>query len=246
MKFGLLLILKRETLCVLEFWCLDYFIPGISIIVYMGIWNKTCPYEITKYCRNWSLWDDFWRLRFYMGQFGPECYFLTFRAQQDGSFRFFFEKFHKDMSYFKSPYYTGEAFKACVYSLDPLFISSVKKNQMFVNENSRNFMNSRSFLILRVRSRGTMFQWYRISQCIHLALHQSSLQKDINLLIPFYKDLLYEIVNNNTKEFCMKVSLILSIFSVCLIFGIFTVFRQYREKEEHNRDAQRGIRLIWW
>ena len=36
---------------------------------------------------------DFWRLRFYMGQFGPECYFLTFWALQDGFFRFFLKNF---------------------------------------------------------------------------------------------------------------------------------------------------------
>ena len=44
-----------------------------------------------------------------MGQFGHviwptlTCYFLIFRALQDGFFRFFFEKCQNDMSYFKVP-----------------------------------------------------------------------------------------------------------------------------------------------
>ena len=42
-------------------------------------------------------------LRFYMDKFGPECYFLVFRALQDGCFRFFFKKFQKIQSYFKVP-----------------------------------------------------------------------------------------------------------------------------------------------
>ena len=39
--------------------------------------------------------DDFWRPRFYKGQFGPECNFLTFQALQDGFIRFFSKNFLK-------------------------------------------------------------------------------------------------------------------------------------------------------
>ena len=46
--------------------------------------------------------DDFWRLRFYMGQFGPECHFLTFRALQDGFFRFFSKSVKKSKVISKS------------------------------------------------------------------------------------------------------------------------------------------------
>ena len=48
--------------------------------------------------------NDFWRLCFSMDLFGQECYFPTFRALQDGFFRFFFETIQNDTCSFKVPF----------------------------------------------------------------------------------------------------------------------------------------------
>ena len=50
-----------------------------------------------------SFGDDFWRLRFFMGQFGQKCHFITFRALQRGFFRFFFRKISNSHFLFQSP-----------------------------------------------------------------------------------------------------------------------------------------------
>ena len=56
--------------------------------------------SLTKYCENWFLWGDFWRLLFSITQFWQKFHFLTFRV---GFFRFFFWKCQILTSFLKVP-----------------------------------------------------------------------------------------------------------------------------------------------
>ena len=50
--------------------------------------------------------DDIWRLRFQIGQFEHECFFLIFRALQDSFFRFLSKKIKKVLIYWDISLFT--------------------------------------------------------------------------------------------------------------------------------------------